>query len=374
MMPSVIRISASLPSLSSKFSTMAFSTWDTDSDTCDYSSSCSDCSFEEETVNSRIQPRWVEHRQLFEERGYYLETVKDARAYYRRIEESSQDIFPHNSILSILCSEEGSSDDDELCPDAGLPDNLFRGTKASDGKKFVAKAVNSQSREYEIVRLLSSPPLRDDPMNHTIRESSLPLSAPSSFTRVPPAILDIFECAEDRIAFIVMEEWSSQLIPASGGPCCPVLFLDAVRQWIEHITFMHRHHIAHLDISLRNLVTDFNGHYAYIDFELSRNFDGIQNPRIFGHHATEVPPECDSGGCCDPFQVDVWALGALLQRICQMLEHDIPELVELSCMMMNPCPESRPRAKEVLAAFDDMVAEIRHRIPEGCSRMQEARH
>lgn len=33
---------------------------------------------------------------------------------------------------------------------------------------------------------------------------------------------------------------------------------------------MHAHGVAHLDISLRNILTDFEGHYAYIDFETSR--------------------------------------------------------------------------------------------------------
>lgn len=51
------------------------------------------------------------------------------------------------------------------------PDNLFRGTHCATGKKVVIKAVHLYSREYEAVRYLSSPPLRDDPMNHTIRKS-----------------------------------------------------------------------------------------------------------------------------------------------------------------------------------------------------------
>ena len=33
---------------------------------------------------------------------------------------------------------------------------------------------------------------------------------------------------------------------------------------------MHAHGVAHLDISLRNILTNFEGHYAYIDFETSR--------------------------------------------------------------------------------------------------------
>jgi serine/threonine protein kinase len=77
---------------------------------------------------------------------------------------------------------------------------------------------------------------------------------------------------------------------------------------------MHKHHIAHLDISLRNLLTDCKGHYAYIDFELSRRFD-VSNPRITGRRGTELPPECSDGAFYDPYKVDVWALGVLILRV-----------------------------------------------------------
>lgn len=328
--------------------------WDSETESYDEcSSTCSDSSFDEEDVNRRIKPYWPKYRSLFEGRGFQLDTVRDAREYYRRVEEKSaaQFLF-HDSISSVLCSEEGSSNDDELCPDAGLPDNLFRGVASASGKKFVVKAVHYLSREYQVVKMLSSPPLRDNPMNHTI------------------PILDLFECPcpLDPTAFIVMEEWSSQLIPESGGPCCLKVFFEAIRQCIEHAAFMHQNRIVHLDISLRNLVTDFKGHYAYIDFELSRYYQDVPNPRIFGHEATEVPPECDSGKCCDPFKVDVWALGVLLLRTCKVMEFDIPELVEFTAPMLNLVPEKRPLLQDVLGSFDAMVSKVYQRIPSRCGQ------
>ena len=88
--------------------------------------------------------------------------------------------------------------------------------------------------------------------------------------------------------------------------------------WGQHAAFMHKHQLAHLDISLRNLVTDFKGHYAYIDFELSRNFQGIPCPRIYNHRATEMPPECEDRGGYDPYKIDIWTLGVLLLRASQV--------------------------------------------------------
>lgn len=77
---------------------------------------------------------------------------------------------------------------------------------------------------------------------------------------------------------------------------------------------MHQHKMAHLDISLQNLLTDDRGHYAYIDYELSHCYDGIVLPRISEYRTTEVPPELEKGGCSDPYKVDVWALGILILR------------------------------------------------------------
>lgn len=81
---------------------------------------------------------------------------------------------------------------------------------------------------------------------------------------------------------------------------------------------MHVHHVAHLDISIRNLLTDYRHQYAYIDFELARRFDGVHHPRIHGCRGTEVAPELEQGGVSDPYKADVWALGKLIKRACSV--------------------------------------------------------
>jgi len=81
---------------------------------------------------------------------------------------------------------------------------------------------------------------------------------------------------------------------------------------------MHNLGIAHLDISLRNLVTDYNGRYAYIDFELARRYENDPNPCLAPQRATEVPPECEKGEVTDPYKADVWALGILILRVCKV--------------------------------------------------------
>jgi hypothetical protein len=112
------------------------------------------------------------------------------------------------------------------------PDNLFRGARISDAKRIVVKGVHVGSREYDVIWRLSQPPLRDDPMNHTIRESFLCITRWDLSYLCFSAVLDLFEVHNDRIAFIVMEEWSSGLL-ASTWPCCLKSFFAALRQCIE---------------------------------------------------------------------------------------------------------------------------------------------
>ncbi|KAJ8078809.1 hypothetical protein PM082_013092 [Marasmius tenuissimus] len=289
-----------------------------------------DSAYDDEEVNLRVRPHWPAYRSLLKIRGYRLETVGDAKQYYKQ----RQDVPSEHFLRS--CRDMA---DDALCPDAGLPEHLFRGAQTSDGTKVVVKAVHALSRELAIVRFLSTPPIRNHRMNHCI------------------PVLDIIHHGE--VAFIVMEQWSSQLIPDTG-PCCFGSFLGAIRQCIEHAAFMHSHRIAHLDISLRNLLTDYRGHYAYIDFELSHKFEE-STPRVYANGCrlgTEVPPECNGPGSYDPFKVDVFALGVLILRACKMTGHFAPELLEIVRPMTRDDPEQRPPLMSVLRVYEDMVKRI----------------
>ncbi|KAG6814368.1 hypothetical protein H0H92_010954 [Tricholoma furcatifolium] len=324
---------------------MPFCDWGKEPEHLPDSPASSDSSFDEDEVNRRITPNWEHYRDTLRTRGFRLETVRDVKQFYERYSQHIDvDLTSSHSGYRRVCE---SQDEDALCPDAGLPGNLFRGSRNCDGLKVMVKAVHLHSREYDIIRLLSTAPLRHDPMNHTI------------------PVLDFVEVVEDEIVFIVMEEWSSQLI--TDTPCCMKLFLSALRQCIEHAVFMHKHHIAHLDISLRNLLTDYDGHYAYIDFELSRRYTKMPKAFICGYRGTEVPPECEPGVFSDPYKIDVWALAVLVLRACKLTGYYIPELMELIKPMLYEDPDLRPSIHHVLQDFDIMVSMIRdHRLRLTC--------
>ena len=83
---------------------------------------------------------------------------------------------------------------------------------------------------------------------------------------------------------------------------------------------MHSHQMAHLDISMHNILTDYQAHYAFIDFECCRRFDGTPAPLIRGIRGTDVPPEVERGDWADPYKADVWMLAVLIHRACKVCE------------------------------------------------------
>lgn len=83
---------------------------------------------------------------------------------------------------------------------------------------------------------------------------------------------------------------------------------------------MHKHNIAQLDISLQNILTDYQGHYACIDYELSRRFSPNKEARIMNTRGTEIPPELEAGRPSNPFKVDIFALGVLIIRASKVTE------------------------------------------------------
>ncbi|KZT26367.1 hypothetical protein NEOLEDRAFT_1063544 [Neolentinus lepideus HHB14362 ss-1] len=308
-----------------------------DSDSESLSSPGTSRSFDEDEINTRLSPYWPKYQVLLECKGIHLDTYGDVQEFYKqhcvgqKPENLHEITCQAGYINAFRCN-----DSDALCHDPGLPDNLFRGTRVMDGLKVIVKAVHRLSRELDMMRCLSSPPLRDDPTNHTI------------------PVHDVIEVPCDNMAFIVMEEWHSLLV--IDPPCCLRKFLCAIRQCIEHVVFLHRNHIAHLDISMRNLLTDNNGRYGYIDYELSRRFENVPNPVICGHRGTEVAPELENGECGDPYKADVWALGIFLLRGCELTGYGTPELTSfVAKKMLTPCPDERPSAAAALKAFDAMI-------------------
>ncbi|PCH38059.1 kinase-like protein [Wolfiporia cocos MD-104 SS10] len=320
---------------------------DSDSDSTATSSS-SDSSFDEDAVNARLSPNWCCYRAIIGKWGFRLDTCRDVKRFYQRYWDglvAQGCTISESDWPGYLRACNGGGDDD-LCKDAGLPDNLFRGSRCSDGAQVVIKAVNIRSREYEIVRYLSSPALRKHPMNHCI------------------PVLAFIEVPQDNVVFIVMEEWSPHL--ESDPPFTLRAFLNTLRQHLEHLTFMHAHHVVHLDICLRNILTNNENRYGCIDFENSRRFDETPSPRILGHRGAETPPEVERGQWSDPYKIDIWASGILMLRASTLTGYEVPEMWHVLRPMLHDDHARRPTAREALKAFNAMVHAIGNERLDSC--------
>ncbi|KAF9647589.1 hypothetical protein BDM02DRAFT_3074422, partial [Thelephora ganbajun] len=314
---------------------------------------------DEDEYNLRVVPHWQAYRHLFESHGYHLDTCKDVRQFYLRYWENRNIQRSIQSCAGYKSASREGRDDNELCKDEGLPERLFRGKRLSDDLPIVIKAVNRRSRELEVITALSTPPLRDDPMNHCIPVLDIihaPLDVPHAFSYSP---------YQNQLSFIVMEEWSSQLIPPEQ-PHTLRSYLNSLRHCIQHIVFMHTHRFAHLDVSVRNLLTDYDGRYAYIDYEMSRRFcrppvevgeGGDPRSSVLIHQlkAAEVPPEVEKGHPTSPYAMDVWALGMLISKAGISTGYDVPELCSVIKGMLEPQWERRPSAKMVLRRFEEAI-------------------
>ncbi|EJF65942.1 kinase-like domain-containing protein [Dichomitus squalens] len=307
-------------------------------DECDDSSSCaSESSIDEDAVNIRVSPNWCAYKDMIASRGFRLDTCKDVKDWYHQYwaSQASEGRTVTKDLPGYIRACR-SQDENELCRDAGLPDRLFRGTERSTGVKVVIKAVHLNSREYDVIRHLSRPTLRNHPMNHCI------------------PVLDLIEVPKDKLAFIVMEEWPAKLtthIPTNLGQ-----YLGCLRYCIEHAVFMHAHNIVHLDLSSCNIVTDLMGRYACIDYESSMRFDGIQEPRIRPTRMAEPPPEMERGEASDPYKIDVYGLGMLVLRTMETTGYNVPELYSLIKSMICGQFEQRPSSLQVLLAFNTIVS------------------
>lgn len=99
---------------------MAHTLWSPDFDnTPRPSSPVSSCgsSFDDDEVNCRVTPSWLEYRDLLNRRGFRLDTIKDVRHFYEQTSEDRIRELGWSSHVS-RCFE--GRDDDALCPDPGL--------------------------------------------------------------------------------------------------------------------------------------------------------------------------------------------------------------------------------------------------------------
>ncbi|KAJ7159791.1 kinase-like domain-containing protein, partial [Mycena filopes] len=243
-------------------------------------------------------------------------------------------------------------------------------TCINDGVKVVLKRLPNRGTELGILTLLSTRPLRSDRRNHTI------------------PVLKVIPVPRDTWTLVVMPYGRSFDTPPFH--CCNE-FMEAMRQYLEGLQFMHDNNISHFDIAPQNMLMDesrivptgshfvrphthsgfrrlfrWNNRcsvgpldYYYIDFGLSMYFpSGKSTARALGTLRTfRTIPELSDTVPYDPFKVDIYQLGLTMDKIIQTYRALKP-FEPVAAAMMNPDPLARPSAAESLAALQNIAGKM----------------
>ncbi|QRV88436.1 Tyrosine kinase specific for activated [Ceratobasidium sp. AG-Ba] len=278
-------------------------------------------------ISRAINPAWQapEERSEIEKRWVSLQPYLAANGYQLR-PRYQPDWVP---------SWKATGADPFDCEDSSnaLPVRALDATRIEDGTQVVIKMLIPSNNdregreELEIIQRFSSPPLSNNPSNHSV------------------PCLDTFPIPDvEGGMFLVMPLLSEYKSP----PFHDISEIhDFLGQIFEGLEFLHHHGVAHCDIASDNILMDkrplydepfhpFLQHrtldgkrpakpkylrsqkpvrYYYIDFGYAKWFREPTAVRtVSGVHAKERVPEQVGGNVYDPFKADIYQLGAILRR------------------------------------------------------------
>ncbi|KAJ7158155.1 kinase-like domain-containing protein [Mycena filopes] len=249
-----------------------------------------------------------------------------------------------------------------------LKDCILDAVRVADGRKVVLKRVPTESDELRILRYLSEPSVASNPWNRTI------------------PILDTFLHPEDPTStFIVMPYMRKFNYPPFH---CRGEFVEAMRQFLEGLQFLHDSGIAHLDIAPKNMMMEESRvvpkgshfiktrshdgtsdtfqwtnrcavdalQYYYIDFGISVHFpEGTTNPSTTGLlRGFEEIPELSYTVPYNPFKVDAYQFGMMIRTMIKTY----PALATFRLLEEKMCsqiPDERPTPREALALLEEIA-------------------
>jgi len=237
------------------------------------------------------------------------------------------------------------------------------------------KRIDANTPEVGIAQFLSSEELRSDPANHCVPVLDvIPDShKPGKVLLVMPLFRPYNDPPFDKVGEIV----------------------DFLRQMLEGLEFMHRHHVAHRDGASLNVMMDpgemfpegfhprrIHSHpteidktvtwiprsatsvkYYFIDFGISVRFDNMESRGLvrgrFGREKTtpELVAATDET-LYDPFPVDIYVAGKLIETNIEDV-NGLKALDSLVARMIARDPKARPAADECLSEYLKLSASLR---------------
>ncbi|KAL6302707.1 kinase-like domain-containing protein [Sparassis latifolia] len=245
--------------------------------------------------------------------------------------------------------------------------------------KVISKGEEG-ANERRILEILNSEPLRSDPANATI------------------PVLDFLEYEDYCFAVMPCCDSSSSYPFLYASEC-----LDFAEQSLEALCFLHKHRIAHLDISFENIVVNHHGEmpeqykydqngrslkiwpplewrstfpvrYCLLDFGISVQFpEDLPLSRCtilpFPQGREHRAPETLGKKAFNPFAADVYQMARLLYAWFTDLANDVPDLLKLLQDMSYYNPSGRITASTALSRLrtlrttvaEEKLTELRER-------------
>ncbi|KAJ6597380.1 hypothetical protein B0H10DRAFT_2325781, partial [Mycena sp. CBHHK59/15] len=227
-------------------------------------------------------------------------------------------------------------------------------------------------REVYMFHKFSSEPLALDPQNHCIRLGEI-LHVPDNEE------LDI-------IVMPLLFDWRIPLFITIGE------VVEFFSQIFEGLHFMHSNNIWHGDCKFNSIMMDASpllpqgvavhpqdteitrdlSHevrlcnrmenpvkYYWIDFDLSAEHDPSTGSALVEPHyggTQEVPEFAFEDQLCDPFAVDVWCLGFMIQTYFTEKKKGLEFMNTLVADMVHEDPTKRPKMNEVVRQFSEIKA------------------
>ncbi|KAF7306340.1 Protein kinase domain-containing protein [Mycena indigotica] len=255
----------------------------------------------------------------------------------------------------------------------GLNDLVLDAIRVEDGAKVVLKRVDTRRIELSLIQYLNSPNCRHHAHNRTA------------------LLLDTIPVPDDdNTALIVIP-----FLRVFNSPIFRHLqeVVEALRQFLQGLVFMHYHSIAHRDVCRTNLMMDasrvvpggnsfarpqseehdFSLHfrwkdrcsvapvaYYFIDFGLSRFFpQGVEAAASFGRYGQDrTVPEFKWDVPHNPFKVDIYQLGNTFLKVLARYPENRQHLLPLLRSMTADSPTARPTAFEALTELEALSGHI----------------
>ncbi|KAH9937740.1 hypothetical protein B0H21DRAFT_758124 [Amylocystis lapponica] len=256
----------------------------------------------------------------------------------------------------------------------GLPyPGIMDAIRTSDGKAVMLKKVAKSQHplEAEISQFLSSPPLSEDPHNHSVPIHDI-LQIPDN---------------EDTILLVMplLRPFNDPELQTIGEA------FDFVHQLFEGLKFLHDQHVAHRDIKGVDIMLDLSSMFPETRHPKApppkhgncggsaKSFSRTEQPSKyyysgFGHARkynlddgppAEMPyvgddksvPEFQGSGAkepSNPFPTDVYYVGKLIKEYLSQKYYGVESLEPLVADMIQADPQSRPTIDEVIARFAEI--------------------